>query len=341
MRPLRAAEILRAVEPARPRTREPRALESFASDVRAGLGRSKKQLPSKYLYDALGSALFEAITELPEYGLTRAEERILAGHAAEIAARLPRGISVAELGAGSGRKTVHLLDGLAARQRTVSYTAIDLSAAAQARCAALVGRRPGVRFQSIEEPYLEGLTRVASTRPPRAPLLLLFLGSSIGNLDAGEQREFLREVRAQLRDGDALLLGADLHKPVERVLAAYDDALGVTAAFDLNVLARINRELGADFDLRSFRHEARWSERFGRVEMHLRSLCDQVVHVPGAGCRVELARGETIWTESSHKFAASELPSLAASVGFESMAQWVDAAWPFADALWVVGRADA
>jgi len=309
----------------------------FASDVRAGLGRPTKTLPSKYLYDGLGSALFEAITELPEYGLTRAEQRILDRHARDIAAQLPRGIAVAELGAGSGRKTLPVLDAILARQRTVSYSAIDLSTAAQESCESHVGRRPGIRFHAIAAPYLEGLARVEETREDGTPLLLLFLGSSIGNFDAWEQGEFLARVRSILRNGDLLLLGADLQKPVDRLLAAYDDPLGVTAAFDLNLLARINRELEGDFELPEFRHEARWSARWSRVEMHLRSMRDQVVTIPGARCRVALAEGETIWTESSHKFAASDLRLLAEATGFTGAAQWSDGEWPFADVLWVAG----
>jgi dimethylhistidine N-methyltransferase len=310
------------------------ARAEFASDVRSGLLRPAKTLPSKYLYDALGSALFEAITELPEYGLTRAEQRILDRHAEEIVAGLPRGVAVAELGAGSGRKTLSLLDAILGRQRTVSYSAIDLSAAAQESCESVVGRRPGVRFRSIETPYLEGLARVDAARGEGAPLLLLFLGSSIGNFDVWEQRDFLAGVRSILREGDLLLLGADLQKPVDRLLAAYDDPLGITAAFDLNLLARINRELEGDFELREFRHEARWSAPWSRVEMHLRSLRDQVVTIPGARCRVGLREGETIWTESSHKFSTADLLDLAAATGFTGAAQWVDETWPFADVLW-------
>ena len=310
------------------------ARAEFASDVRAGLGRASKTLPSKYLYDALGSALFEAITELPEYGLTRAEERILDRYAGEIAQRLPRGVAVAELGAGSGRKTPPVLDAIVSRQRSVSYTAIDLSVAALDNCRTVVGKRPGVRFDAIEAPYLEGLEHVDEAREDGTPLLLLFLGSTIGNFDAREQRGFLARARSMMRQGDALLLGADLQKPVERLLEAYDDPLGVTAAFDLNLLARVNRELGGDFALRDFRHEARWSERWNRVEMHLRSLRDQLVTIPGASCRVSLREGETIWTESSHKFAPADLLALAEAAGFTSAAEWIDEAWPFADVLW-------
>lgn len=336
MRTLRAAKTAhRLARTAIPAVEPRRRLSEFAADVRAGLSGPIKTLPSKYLYDELGSALFEAITDLPEYGLTRAEERILGGHALDIVARLPRGLAVAELGAGSGRKTVPLLEAILTRQRAVSYAAIDLSVAAQESCARLMGGRPGIRMRSIVASYLDGLASVAEARIHGTPLLVLFLGSTIGNLDRDEQSEFLRSARALLRTGDALLLGADLDKPVERVLAAYDDPLGVTAAFDLNVLARINRELGGDFNLDAFRHEARWSARWNRVEMHLRSLRDQVVRIPGARSRVALREGATIWTESSHKFALADLDDLAQASGFTGAAHWADEAWPFADVLWL------
>lgn len=311
------------------------ALAEFAADVRTGLRRTPKTLPSKYLYDALGSALFDAITELPEYGLTRAEERILVGQAHAIAARLPHRVVVAELGAGSGRKTVPLLEALLTRQTTVSYAAIDLSASAQERCARLLAELRGVTFEAIEAGYLQGLARFNVGRAPQVPMLLLFLGSSIGNFDAREQRAFLRAARALMREGDALLLGVDLVQPAEHILAAYDDPLGVTAAFDLNLLGRINRELGADFDLSAFRHEVLWSESERRVEMHLRSLRAQSVRIPGAACRVQLAPGETIWTESSHKFVPDDLQALATSAGFVEAARFLDETWPFADILWL------
>ena len=311
------------------------AISEFAGDVRAGLTATPKTLPSKYLYDPLGSALFEAITELPEYGLTRAEERILRRHAHDVARRLPRGAAVIELGAGSGRKTVPVLEAILARQPGVSYTAIDLSAAAQERCAREIGGRAGVRFSGIVAPYLDGLARFERSRSGEGPVLLIFLGSSIGNFDEREQDEFLRGVRDRLRGGDALLIGFDLVKPVERLLDAYDDPLGVTAAFDLNLLTRINRELSADFDLGRFRHEARWSEREQRIEMHLRSLRAQTVRIVGAGCRVSFTEGETIWTESSHKFAPDRLPRLASAAGFVEIDRWADEAWPFADSLWM------
>lgn len=317
------------------------ARAAFAADVREGLLRPTKKIPPRYFYDAVGSALFEAITELPEYGLTRAEERILRARAADLARLLPRGVAVAELGPGSGRKTVPVLDALVARQCEVTYTAIDVSAAALESCGHSVAGRPGVRFRQILASYLDGLRLLEVAQLRDAPLVVLFLGSAIGNFEGQETLEFLRGVRARLRQGDALVIGADLKKSVERLLAAYDDPLGVTAAFNLNLLSRINRELGGDFDVRAYRHEARWSEREWRIEMHLLSLRPQVVTVRAAGCRVPMAAGETIWTESCRKFDPAELSALASSSGFTSVAQWTDPEWPFTESLWLAGPGDA
>jgi len=164
--------------------------------------------------------------------------------------------------------------------------------------------------------------------------LLLFLGSNVGNFDRLGAEDFLRGVRARLKPGDAMLIGTDLEKPVHVLLEAYDDPAGVTAAFNLNLLGRINRELDADFDLRQFRHEARYNREFRRVEMHLRSLCDQEVNVAGAEVRCRLAAGETIWTEASHKYVLDELPWIAERTGFRSKVRWVDDEWPFAESLW-------
>jgi uncharacterized SAM-dependent methyltransferase len=168
-------------------------------------------------------------------------------------------------------------------------------------------------------------------------LLLLFLGSTIGNFERGPAEEFLREIRALLRPEDSLLLGTDLVKPISQILPAYDDPIGVTAAFNLNLLARINRELGGDFDLRSFRHEARYNETERRIEMHLRSEIAQTVNIPAADFQLTLQPGETIWTESSHKFGLAEVQRLARSTGFVCVEQWVDPEWPFAENLLTVG----
>src|SRR5580700_2158035 len=228
------------------------ARPDLAGEVRAGLLRpGQKELPSKYLYDEIGSALFEVISVLPEYGLTRADERILHRHAADIVSRLKPQVLVAELGSGSGRKTRWILEALARRQRT-TYCPIEISPTALARCESELGQIECVSIVGFERPYLDGLLEAASGRRENEHLLVLFLGSTIGNFDRDAGERFLAEVRRILYPGDALLLGTDLEKPLPQLLAAYDDPLGVTAAFNLNILARINRELGADFDLAAF-----------------------------------------------------------------------------------------
>ena len=281
----------------------------FARDVRAGLTCSgQKTLPCRYFYDELGSSLFEAITLLPEYGLTRADERILQTHAAAIIDRLPRNLIVAELGSGTGAKTRPLLEKLRQRQ-TVAYYPIDTSASALEKCGRDLGRL-GAVFP-LEMSYLDGLREVSQRRAPGQPLLLLFLGSTIGNFEPEAAIDFLRAIRQSLSPGDALLLGTDLVKPVPDLLAAYDDPVGVTAAFNKNILARINRELGADFDLRQFEHVARYNEDAQRIEMHLRSREDQVVSIHKAGLIVDFVPNETICTESSHKFRLEQICEMA------------------------------
>jgi len=305
----------------------------FVSDVRAGLCRpGQKELPSKYLYDALGFALFEAISLLPEYGLTRADERLLRQHAREIVRRVPGPTLVSELGSGSGRKTRWILSALCERE-PVSYYPIEISRAALASCESELSDIESVSIVGVEREYLDGLREVVAQRADAMRLLVLFLGSTIGNFDAGADARFLREVRSVLITGDSLLLGADLVKPIGRMLEAYDDRLGVTAAFNKNLLGRINRELDSDFDIRQFDHVARFSQATCSIEMHLRSKARQVVNVRRGGFAVTLATGETIWTESSHKYTRHEIARLAVSCGFRMEAQWVDDEWPFAENL--------
>ncbi|HEY3380429.1 MAG TPA: L-histidine N(alpha)-methyltransferase [Vicinamibacterales bacterium] len=311
-------------------------LAAFTFEVHAGLRQRQKTLPCKYLYDDVGSALFDAITHLPEYGVTRAEEGLLVEQAPRIVEALVPGVMVAELGSGSGRKTTTILDAILRYQREVAYYPIDISAGALEACRLRIGATQGVRVHGVEGQYLEGLQRLDAGREAWPPALVLFLGSNIGNFGRAEALTFLAGVRRQLRAGDALLVGADLRKPVARLLAAYDDPIGVTAAFNLNLLARINRELGADFDLRRFRHEARWCETESRVEMHLRSLEDQVVTIGQTGVRIPFLAGESIWTESSYKFEPEELDALARSAGFSPVSRWTSGGWTFAESLWVV-----
>jgi dimethylhistidine N-methyltransferase len=311
----------------------PRHIAEFAADVRASLTiDGQRELPSKYLYDELGSALFEAICVLPEYGLTRADSRLLERHAAEIVDRLPSPVQVAELGSGSGKKTRWILEALARRQRTYYYP-IEISPSALAACEKEMGQIDLVSVVGCEKTYLDGLRTVVSRRNEKDHLLVLFLGSTIGNFDRDAGDVFLREIRATLRPGDALLLGTDLVKDVPAQILAYDDPAGVTAAFNLNLLARINRELGGDFNLQQFRHEARWSAKERRIEMHLRSTCRQEVHIREANLHMLLDAGETIWTESSHKYQAREIPEMAHRTGFHCVDQWFDQAWPFAQNL--------
>ena len=312
------------------------ATPEFALDVRTGMSKVQKELPPKWLYDEVGSALFEVITVLPEYGLTRAEERLLRQHANEVAWRLGPVSAVAELGSGSGRKTRPILEAIAHRQGCVSYCAIDVSAAALENCRQHLSGLDAVRSESLQKPYLEGLEEFVERRSA-GPLLVLFLGSSIGNLHREEAEAFLRRVRNCLLPGDALLLGTDLIKSPGRLLAAYDDAAGVTAAFDLNILARINRELEGDFQVRNFQHEARWCKELSRIEMHLVSKARQVVTIPGADCQASFEKGESIWTESCYKFDPSDSAPLAQRTGFVSVAQWIDREWWFGEDLWVAG----
>jgi dimethylhistidine N-methyltransferase len=309
------------------------AAYEFASDVRAGLTRAgQKELPSKYLYDDVGSALFEVISHLPEYGLTRADERLLRRHASDIVDRLATPVAVAELGSGSGKKSRWVLEALCRKQRTFYYP-VEISRSALAMCERELRDIDSISILGFEREYLDGLLEVAAQRKGGQRLLVLFLGSTIGNFDRPAGVEFLAEVRRILDPGDSLLLGTDLEKPSAQVLAAYDDELGVTAAFNLNLLARINRELDADFDLGQFSHVARINHQARRVEMHLRSRRRQMVSVPAADLQVEFLEGETIWTESSHKYSTEEIFQMACNSGFRCEAQWIDEQWPFAENL--------
>jgi L-histidine Nalpha-methyltransferase len=307
----------------------------FAADVRAGLTKlDQKELPSKYLYDDVGSALFEAISYLPEYGLTRADERVLRRHADEIVDRVQGPVAIAELGSGSGRKTRWLLEAFCRRQRT-SYYPVEISHSALVMCERELSDIDAISIVGFEREYLDGLLEVAAYRKSGQHLCVLFLGSTIGNFDRAAGVKFLSEVRSILLPGDSLLLGTDLEKSSSQLLGAYDDELGVTAAFNLNLLARVNRELGADFDLSRFTHVARINPEARSVEMHLESKRRQVVNIPAAEIVVEFEEGETIWTESSHKYSSEEVCQTARGAGFRCEVQWIDEQWPFAENLLV------
>ena len=309
-------------------------LSDFARDILSGLSKTgQKEIHSKYFYDDLGSALFEAITFLPEYGLTRADERLLQTYASPLASAAGQVTSVFELGSGSGKKTRYILEALREQYGALIYSPIDVSAAALAVCEKETSDLADVR--PVRADWIEGLGNLSQTRSS-GPVLLLFLGSSIGNLERSYIPSFLDSVRATLKPGDLFLLGADLVKDVETMLAAYDDPTGVTAAFNLNILGRANRELGADFDLRAFTHEVRWNTKERRIEMHLLSGRNQTVFIAALDKTFDFEAGETIWTESSHKFSEAELLDFAGSAGFAPVHVWVDHEWRFAEALWKV-----
>jgi L-histidine Nalpha-methyltransferase len=309
-------------------------LSTFALDVAQGLSRAgQKKIAPRYFYDDLGTALFEAITLLPEYGLTRADERLLCRYAFQIAAKVGRVSTVAELGSGNGKKTRRILHALSIDNTAVVYRPIDVSCAALEIC-----RRELADVCDIETvcgDWMESLERIGRERRDD-PMLLLFLGSSIGNVERECITDFLSSLTLHLRAGDFFLLGADLVKDIDAMLAAYDDPTGVTAAFNLNVLGRINRELDADFDLQSFAHEVRWNDQERRIEMHLRSCRNQSVYIGALDSMFHFRAGETIWTESSHKFTEQELMDYARSSGFEPLATWTDRKWPFVETLWRV-----
>lgn len=309
--------------------------DELSTRIREGLGASPKRLPAALLYDDLGSTLFDAITMLPEYGVTKADLRLLETHAADVVRTIRESVHVVELGPGSGAKAKIFLEAALDLQPEIPFTAIDVSLGALEACRRTLERLPDVDVELVQATYLDGLSRLMPTKAKR---LVLFLGSNLSNFERDEARAFLRDVRNRLSPGDALLLATDLEKPVNELVAAYDDALGVTAAFDKNVLVRLNREWAADFDVASFRHEVRWNERERRIEMHLRAERAMKVRIGALDMTVELAEGETIWTESSHRFRPDELRAWGDEAGFACAAQWIDGAWPFAHTLLVAKR---
>ena len=316
-------------------TSAPEAVRDFAREVARDLALSPKQIQSKYLYDALGSSLFESICRLPWYRITRAESRLLARSANEMVGPLEDPVTLLELGSGSGEKVALLAEALRTRRRRVAIHLVDISPTALELSERTLGALDHVSVVGHRATYEEGLRRAARERPARGGLLVLFLGSNIGNFDPPASQEFLAEIRAALRPGDALLLGADLVKPVGELMLAYDDPLGVTAAFNKNVLLRMNHELGASFDLKAFEHHAVWNPVERRVEMHLVSVRPQTVSIRRAGIDVEFDDGESIWTESSYKYEPEEVVEFVSEAGFRSHAQWVDPDARFALTLFV------
>ena len=311
-----------------------RLAADFAADVRRDLALAPKQLQSKYLYDALGSSLFEAICRLPWYRITRAEQQLLEAHAPAIVERVTRAPEtvplIVELGCGSGEKIVILAEALQTAGRRGRVHLIDISPQALEQSERTLGRLRQISVVGHRDTYEHGLRQAARQRDADSPVLVLLLGSNIGNFDPPAAGEFLRAIRGALAPGDALLLGADLIKPERELLLAYDDPLGVTAAFNRNLLVRINRELGATFDLDAFRHVAVWNAAEQRVEMHLESLRAQTVRIGEDGWTAAFAEGERIWTESSYKYDPHDIDAMGARAGFTTSAQWVDESARFA-----------
>jgi L-histidine N-alpha-methyltransferase len=311
------------------------AVRDFAEDVRRDLALEPKQLQSKYLYNRLGSALFEAICHLPWYRITRAEARLLSRFASEMVAPIGDPVVLTELGCGSGEKLAMIGEALRQRRRPVTAHLIDISPSALELSERTLGSLEHVSVVGHRTTYEEGLRRVARERGSRGAMLVLFLGSNIGNFDPPAALDFLRQIRDALRPGDGLLLGADLVKPEKDLLLAYDDPLGVTAAFNKNLLARINMELLADFDLSAFAHRAVWNPGESRIEMHVVSLRAQSVRIPRAGVTVALREGETIWTESSYKYRPDEIAAMGVEAGFRCQEQWVEDEARFAVSLFL------
>ncbi|HKT81553.1 MAG TPA: L-histidine N(alpha)-methyltransferase [Vicinamibacterales bacterium] len=299
-------------------------VQAFAEDVAYYLSLTPRQLPSRYLYDALGSALFEAICHLPWYSITRAEHRLLAANAGDILGAVEPLAEIVELGPGGGEKLSTLLN--AAGHRRLRVHLVDVSPTALATAARTItagSSRPHdvVQHQGTYEAGLDELSRQGR---PSGRRLCLFLGSNIGNFDPPSADEFVAAIRRSLRQGDGLVIGADLVKPAADLILAYDDPLGVTAAFNKNLLVRANRELGANFDLDAFDHRAIWNEDEHRIEMHLVSRRRQSVNLPAARLNVDFEEDEIIWTESSYKYDRQAITGLLERAGFSAEQQWID-----------------
>ena len=302
----------------------------IAAAVRDGLSCFSKHLPPWLFYDAAGSRLFDRITHLPEYYLTRTEREILSAHATQIVDQAagqdgeqPARLRIVELGAGSADKTRLLLKAAIHRQQTLVYEPVDVSGSALEAARERIEREiPGVHVAPRVLDYTHGLDLEPAVLGERR--LVLYIGSSIGNFEPHQAAKLLDGVRAGLEPGDTLLLGVDLQKDESTLLAAYDDAAGVTARFNLNLLARLNRELAADFDLESFAHRAVWNPAKSRIEMHLESLIDQRVKVPALDLEVGFGAGERIHTENSYKYAPGQAEAMLSAAGFVPESTFTD-----------------
>ena len=299
---------------------------AFADDVEYYLSLSPRQLPSRYLYDDLGSALFEAICRLPWYRITSTEQRMLERHAGDIVSRLAPLSRLVELGPGSGAKLATIVGALplSTVSRPATVHLVDVSASALETAVRTVESSSRLTIVTHQARYESGLAEATASTHAEGRTLVLFLGSNIGNFDPPGADAFLRSIRSTLRRRDALLIGTDLVKPERELLLAYDDPLGVTAAFNRNLLVRMNRDLGADFDVDAFAHRAVWNAEASRIEMHLASARRQRVRIPASRLDLTFEAGETIWTESSYKYHNAGVTTMLERAGFEVVSPWVD-----------------
>jgi L-histidine N-alpha-methyltransferase len=308
----------------------------FVRDVAVGLGSAPKRLPCRYFYDAEGSRLFEAICDLDEYYLLRAEREILQRRATEIAAALPADTVLVELGSGSAVKTRILIETLLRRQGTLRYVPIDVSRGIlEESSRALLSAYPGLQVVAVAGEYLDGLGQL--DREANHPRLILWLGSNVGNLGRAEAASFLRRLGERLSPADRVLCGIDLRKERTVLERAYADARGVTAAFNRNLLARINRELGGHFDVEAFRHRAVYNEDAGRIEMYLVSTRAQCVPIDALGLQFSFAAEEAVHTEDSYKYSLQEIQALAAAAGLRLDRHWLDGGCRFSANLLAPG----
>lgn len=304
----------------------------FADDVRRGLTSSPKNLSPKYFYDELGSELFDAICLLPEYYLTRAENEIIERYADEIVGSVPEATTILEMGSGSASKTRLIIESLLRRHQTALFIPVDISESALENSSRILLQSfPRLRIEAYAAEYFHALEELS--RKSLGKTLALFLGSNISNFGQAEAPRFLSALRQVLRAGDALLLGADLKKDRTILEPAYDDSIGVTAAFNLNLLVRVNRDLDADFNPRAFRHRAHYNEEKGRVEIYIESLRAQEVTIRKLGLQIAFAEGERIHTENSYKYDRPQIQQLAESTGFRCAHTWLDSERRFSSNL--------
>lgn len=304
---------------------------AFVRDVETGLTDTPKHIPPMWLYDERGTELFEQITELPEYYLTDVERRIFRKHAADIVAQTSPGSGLVELGAGSAEKTRLLLEALVDRYGSTVFCPIDISPKALEMARARYDDEPRIEVRPLQGAFVEALAKMPDKGAPAR--LIAFIGSSIGNLPIPEQNRLLSEIRELMRPEDRFLLGTDMKKDLDTMLEAYDDSEGVTARFSLNLLERINRELGADFDTEAFAHRARFNEEKSAIEVHLESLRPQTVHVDALGLTARFEAGELMHIEDSHKYTEPMIDDLIEAAGFERVESWYDGARWFGEHL--------